>query len=103
MLVICPIFDRCDLLPFYLRYYTRLGATQFVIALWNGDRNPLYEVLKPTPPGGRSTIRTSIECPVKDYNGPDESTGLNRIREEFKDVSRGTAWPTSTSSAGSTI
>lgn len=80
MLVICPIFDRCDLLPYYLRYYTRLGATQFVIALWNGDRNPLYEVLKTYP----VEIRTSIECLVKDYNGPDESNGLNRIREEFK-------------------
>jgi hypothetical protein len=82
MLVICPIFDRCDLLPFYLRYYTRLGATQFVIALWNGERNPVYEVIK-TYTDWPIEIRTSIECLVKDYNGPDESAGLNRIREEF--------------------
>lgn len=82
MLVVCPIFDRCDLLPFYLRYYTRLGATQFVVALWNGDRNPLYEVIKSFT-DWPIEIRTSIECLVKDYNGPDESTGLNRIREEF--------------------
>jgi hypothetical protein len=84
MLVICPIFDRCDLLSYYLRYYTRLGATQFVIALWNGDRNPLYEVLQSYAANWPVQIRTSIVCPVKDYNGPDESNGLNRIREEFQ-------------------
>jgi hypothetical protein len=84
MLVICPIFDRCDLLPFYLQYYSQLGATQFVMALWNGERNPVYEVVK-SYSQYPITIRTSIECLVKDYNGPDESTGLNRIRLEFKD------------------
>jgi hypothetical protein len=84
MLVICPIFDRCDLLPFYLRYYSQLGATQFVVALWNGERNPVYEVIK-TYSQWPIEIRTSIECLVKDYNGPDESGGLNRIRKEFQE------------------
>jgi hypothetical protein len=84
MLVICPIFDRCDLLPFYLRYYTRLGATQFVVALWNGERNPVYEVIR-SYTDWPIEIRTSIECLIKDYNGPDESNGLNRIRTEFND------------------
>jgi hypothetical protein len=89
MLVICPIFDRCDLLPFYLRYYTRLGATQFVVALWNGERNPVFEVVK-SYTNWPIEIRTSIECLVKDYNGPDESHGLNQIRLEFKE--RGFPW-----------
>lgn len=83
MLVICPIFDRCDLLPFYLQYYGSLGATEFVIALWNGERNPVYEVVK-SYTAWPITIRTSIECLVKDYNGPDESVGLNRIVNEFR-------------------
>lgn len=83
MLVICPIFDRCDLLPYYLQYYSRLGATQFVVALWNGEKNPLYEVIK-AHSGYDISIRTSLDCPVKDYNGPLESEGLNRIREEFR-------------------
>lgn len=84
MLVICPIFDRCDLLPFYLQYYQRLGATQFVVALWNGERNPVYEVIK-TFTQWPIQIRTSVECLVKDYNGPNESHGLNQIRLEFAD------------------
>lgn len=85
MLVICPIFDRCELLPFYLRYYGDLGASKFVVALWNGEKNPLYEVIK-TYKDWNLEIRTSIECAVKDYNGPDESTGLNKIVAEFKDA-----------------
>jgi hypothetical protein len=61
-----------------------LGATQFVVALWNGERNPVYEVIR-SYTQWPIEIRTSIECLVKDYNGPDESSGLNCIRNEFKD------------------
>jgi hypothetical protein len=87
MLVICPVFDRCELLPYYLRYYRTLGATHFVLAVWNGERNPIYEVLKHYDDGSLS-LRTSIECDVKDYNGPLESTGLNKIVNEFRDRHR---------------
>lgn len=84
MLVICPIFDRIELLPFYLTYYTRLGATQFVMALWNGRDNLLYELVQAYAGQYPIELRTSITCPVSKYNGPDESNGLNQILDEFR-------------------
>lgn len=85
MLVICPIFDRVELLPFYLRYYERLGATQFVAAVWNGKQNPLCDLIERYATDYPIEIRTSIECPVNLYNGPAESNGLNKIVDEFRD------------------
>jgi hypothetical protein len=83
MLVICPIFDRCELLPFYLRYYRRLGASKIVIALWKAEQNPVYETIRPYL--DRDTVmRLSVDVPVEKYSGPVESTALNVIREEFQ-------------------
>ncbi|MDB6131356.1 MAG: hypothetical protein JWM04_2463 [Verrucomicrobiales bacterium] len=79
MLVICPVFNKIELLPFYLKYYEGLGATEFVVALWNGQKNPLHEAILQTG----VDIRTSVMCDMKDYNGPAEIPGLNAIREEL--------------------
>jgi hypothetical protein len=81
MLVICPIFDRLDLLPAYIRYYRQLGATHFILALWNGQANPLYQAACQF--FGPIAIRTSVECTIGQYNGPVEMPGLNQIVKEF--------------------
>lgn len=83
MLVICPIFDRLELLPYYLRHYTRLGATQFVMAVWNGRDNKLCDILDVYKYEYPIAIRTSLVCDLKDYNGPSESIGLDVIVAEF--------------------
>lgn len=84
MLVICPIFDRIELLPFYLRHYTNLGATQFVFAVWNGETNPLWHRIDDWKFDYPIELRKSVECPIESYNGPSETVGLNRMREEFR-------------------
>jgi hypothetical protein len=84
MLVIFPIYNRVRLLPFFLRYYSSLGATRFVCALYNGERNPLYEQILPF----ESRYNLSIEESTRDrhlpqYSAVAEGHGLNRIREAF--------------------
>lgn len=81
MLIICPIFNRIELLPYFLDYYSRLGASEFVLALWNGEKNPLYNPIRKQ--AGHVILRTSVACDLALYNGPMEKEGLNKIREEF--------------------
>lgn len=45
MTVFVSIHDRVALLPFFLRYYTKLGATLFVYTMPNGDQNPCWDEL----------------------------------------------------------
>ncbi len=85
MILIAPVFDRIDLLPFYLRFYARRGITSVIFALWNGVKNPLYRKLAGEVPmyGLQTYVRVSALCSIGDYNGPAEVDGLNRIRQEF--------------------
>lgn len=86
--LIVPIDNRIDLLPYHAEYYAKLGFTNFVYALWNGEKNPIYPEIvhawaKAVPPECCINIRPSIVCDYDHYNGPSETPGLNTIRMEF--------------------
>lgn len=84
--VIVTIFDRIELLPFFLTHYNQLGADQFVLCLWNGIRNPLYKDVKNAIDEWWDVhIRPSVICPIEQYNGPAETPGVNLVRQEFCD------------------
>src|SRR5438270_2674000 len=85
MTIITPIYDRIDLLTFYLHYYRRQGIERFVVALYNGAKNPLHDAICCI---GRQLkadlhVRTSVICPLSEFNGPKETPGINLIRQEF--------------------
>jgi hypothetical protein len=94
MLIIVPINDRIELLPYFLRYYSSLGVTQFVCGLFNGESNPHHAAIKAWSARHPLQIRNSVCADMNirnsvvagradhycsDIDGP----GLNRIREEF--------------------
>lgn len=85
MTIITPICDRIELLPFYLRYYHRQGVERFVVALYNGKKNPLHDAIYRF--GNQSKvdlhIRPSVICPLPELSGPKETSGINVIRQEF--------------------
>lgn len=83
MIVIVAICDRISLLPHFLSYYSRIGGTRFIVALYNGDKNPLYKEVEAFNRYYDLHIRPSIICPWEEFNGPREARGLNLIREEF--------------------
>lgn len=83
MTLFTPICERCTLLPYYLRYYARLGIDQFVLALWNGRDNPEIEAIEAMSSGYNVRIETSVRCRYEDYCGPAETNGLNDLREKY--------------------
>jgi hypothetical protein len=88
MLVIFPIFNRIQLLPYFLRYYTSVGATQFVCALYHGKRNPLYKKINRYGARYPLAIRTSTNSRLTHYNPFEEMYGLNQVRREFTEQFR---------------
>ena len=83
MLIIFPVLDRIKLLPFFLKYYASMGATQFVCALYNGERNPLYDQILSFASQYNLHLRTSVNCNFDRYSPQREMLGLNKIRMEF--------------------
>jgi hypothetical protein len=84
MLVIFPIYDDIKLLPYFLRYYSKLGAKKFVCGLYNGKNNPLYEHIRAFSENYDLLIYNSVLADFKGlYSAKAERPGLNRIREVF--------------------
>lgn len=83
MLVIFSVFDRIQLLPYFLRYYSLIGATQFVCGLHNGETNPLYKEIVNFKSTYDLHIRVSVICNVEQYCETDVTLGMNNIRKEF--------------------
>lgn len=83
MLIIFSVFDRINLLPYFLRFYSSRGATQFVCALYNGELNPFYNQILSFKRYYNLIIRTSLSCKIEEYSPQGEMLGLNRIRVEF--------------------
>lgn len=85
MTIITPIYDRIDLLAFYLQYYKRQGVERFVVALYNGEKSPLHDAIRRI--GNQIKvdlhIRPSVICPLPEFSGPRETPGINLIRQEF--------------------
>jgi hypothetical protein len=83
MLVIFSIYNKADLLPYFLRYYSSLGAIQFACGLHNGKKSPLYEMIA----GFKSTydleIRSSLNCRGIWYRGDKILHVLNSFREDL--------------------
>jgi hypothetical protein len=84
MLIIFPVYSRVKLLPYFLRYYSSIGITHFVCALYDGKNNPLYQQIIKFSTRYNLTVRTSIDSRVKPYNPYNEMHGLNKIRREFR-------------------
>ncbi len=93
MLLIVPINDRIELLPYFLRYYSSLGVTEFVCALFNGGSNPHYPAIKAWSTRYQLKIRNSVFADLKvrnsviagkadHYCSDIDSLGIDRIREE---------------------
>lgn len=83
MLVLFPVHDRVSLLPYFLRYYTSIGATRFVCALFNGKANPVYAKIASFQTRYPLQICPSFVARVEKYNPFDEKRALNRLRLEF--------------------
>ncbi len=83
MLVIVPICDRIKLLPFFLKYYTSIGATQFEVALYNGEQSPFFEQIISYKADYNIGVRPSIVCDIDDYSGTLVAPVLNEIRKEY--------------------
>src|ERR1041385_6881970 len=83
MLMIFPVCDRVELLPYFLRYYQAMGATQFVCGLYNGKRNRLDKSIAAFESHYHLHIRTSVTCNRDRFSPVNEALGLNAIREEF--------------------
>lgn len=83
MLVLFPVHDRVGLLPYFLRYYTSIGATRFVCALFNGKANPVYAKIASFQTRYPLQICPSFVARVEKYNPFDEKRALNRLRLEF--------------------
>ena len=83
MLLIFPVFNRIELLPQFLRYYSLLGITRFVCGLYKGEESPFYGDIMAFQARYDLEIRTSLACSIDAYNARGEKRGLNKIREEF--------------------
>lgn len=83
MLVIVSIAERIKLLPYFLRYYTRIGASRFCVMVWNGEANPLFPQIQSALQNYPHVIRTSVVCDLSEYCGPAETPALNLARQEL--------------------
>jgi hypothetical protein len=83
MLIIFPVCDRIKLLPYFLQYYSSIGATQFVCGLYNGEKSLLYNKVSSYKRHFNLQIQTSFTSDPSLWNTHSETHGLNRIREEY--------------------
>jgi len=87
MLVIFPVRDRIELLPYFLKYYTTIGATRFVCGLYGGRKSPLYKPMAAFQKKYDLAILSSGEIAYEEFNARLEAVGLNKIRRKV--VKRG--------------
>jgi hypothetical protein len=83
MMVIFPVFGKANLLPYFLRYYTSIGATRFLCALYQGEKNPLYEQIFSYEANYELKVVASTHCARSRFSSIPEAVGLNKIRERF--------------------
>jgi len=88
MLVIFPVVDRIKLLPYFFAYYTSIGASEFICALYNGEANPLYSQILSFVSSYNLKILPSICCDFREFRGAREVGVLNQIREQYAVTSR---------------
>lgn len=82
MTLILTLHDRVELVPYVLRYYTRMGVTRIVYALCNGIRHPVYAQVAALSGALDWHVRPTVLCSESDY-AYSETDGLNEIRREF--------------------
>jgi hypothetical protein len=83
MLVIFSIYNRISLLPYFLRYYSSIGATRFECALYQGEKSRFYDDILKFKSKYDLHVRMSTNCPVHKFRGLSEVPALNAIRKEF--------------------
>jgi hypothetical protein len=80
MTLICSIYNRTELFPHFINYYTGMGITQFIFGVWNGKNNSSWDYLSTFGTNvileeGTSDIRTSIN----------DATLQNQLRQKYVD------------------
>ena len=77
--VICSVHTNIELLPHFLDHYKKFGVTNFVLGIWNGANNPVWDQIAQY---NDPTIRLckSYDEPL---SGAPEAAFANRIREEL--------------------
>jgi hypothetical protein len=80
VLVIFTIKDRAALLPYFLRYYQRMGATRFLCYLFNGAQNPLYPEVEAWKSKVPLIIRASLYGPAEEWTVEEETMVIEADR-----------------------
>ena len=76
--VFVTVLDRIELLPYFLKYYTKLGADRFVIIVSGGIKNPIWERVVCFKDMATMDI---VEGCVGDPHGDAENDALNENRK----------------------
>jgi hypothetical protein len=87
MLIICPIFDRIELLDKFIRHYQNLcnGDATFAFIIWNGSKNRIYRELQYRwRMDGRFYVLSGAVCRIDEYNANLEAREVNKVRVRFK-------------------
>jgi hypothetical protein len=82
MLVIFSIHDRIKLLPYFLEYYSSIGATQFECVIYNGVNNPHYQQILDYESKYNLRIRSFL-VNVDAYNVPFFAPALDSLRKLY--------------------
>ena len=80
--VFVTVLDRIELLPYFLEYYSKLGADRFVVIASGGFKSPIWKQLE------YHKLREMfylIEGCVGDPHGDAENDALNEARHGFQD------------------
>jgi hypothetical protein len=78
--LICSILYDCELLPFFLRYYSKKGVSRFIFAVWDVPNCALLEDVKRISAGFNCIF---VELPNTTFNGEADAVAHNFIRETY--------------------
>lgn len=80
MLVVFTVKDRIKLLPYFLAYYQKIGATRFLCCLASGTGNPLYPEIEAWKGKVDLEIRPTVDDHPNVWCGPAEQGAIEAIR-----------------------
>jgi hypothetical protein len=83
MTLVCPVFDRINLLPYFIKYYEKIGVTRFIFAVWNAEVDLVSAIKERFVKHSESTsqvyIYPSFFSTKEEYNGVKEHEALCSI------------------------
>jgi hypothetical protein len=78
--VLCSILYDCQLLPYFLRYYTEKGVDRFIFSVWDKKESRLWSTVEDACRGFNATF---IECISVPFNGEADANTHNSIRTKL--------------------